>query len=381
MKQLSLLTLALLLALPHRTAEACMNCVNSVTEVKLPFLNSLLLVFTGWLVLTLIFCRPLTKGTRRFYYFGIPFLILGVLVVVPLGMGVPIILCWIIYLPYQILQFFSTRQERIFKNFIPLSVNIIALLLSFTLIFVTTARANTTPELIKSLGGISPFYPATVHQQISRLSQRGPEAVTPLSDTLAANFERYEQVSAYPTARMAYCLREIGGPQAEATLQDIIEHRMKFKDSSSAKWEAAVCCLYAECAGERAVPVLTDILKQAERNQNHFQKRVALIALARTRDQAAIETVLNHVPFLQEDLQADLTSRWSAAMISLTLQALAEGQASQHLIQSPVYHRLMLGLRPELKSESGIVWNQKWDGELDPEALKTHWATILSRKD
>ena len=68
-------------------------------------------------------------------------------------------------------------------------------------------------------------------------------------------------------------------------------------------------------------------------------------------------------------------------MISLTLQALAEGQASQDLIQSPVYHRLMLGLRPELKSESGIVWNQQWDGDLDPEALKTHWSAILNRKD
>lgn len=356
-----------------------MNCVNSVTEVQMPFLNALLLVFTGWLVLTLIFSRPLSKGTRRFYYFGVPILILGVLMVVPLGMGVPVILCWIVYLPYQILRFFSTRQERIFRNLLPLSVNTLALLLSLTLIFVTTARANTTPELIKSVGRISPFYPATVHQQIARLSRRGPEVVAPLSDALAADFERYEQVNAYRTARFAYCLREIGGPQAEATLQDIIEYRLKFEDNSSAKWGTAVCCLYAECAGERAVPVLQRMLNQAEVSQNQFQKRVALIALTRTRDQAAIETVLDHVPFLQEDLQDDLTSRWSAAMISLTLQALAEGKASQDLIQSPVYHRLMLGLRPELKSASGIVWNQKWDGELDPEALKTHWAAILNQ--
>lgn len=378
MKQISLFTLALFLALPQRAAEACMNCVNSVTEVQLPFLNSLLLVFAGWLVVTLIFSRPLSKGTRRFYYFGIPILILGVLMVVPLGMGVPVLLCWIVYLPYQILQFFSTRQERIFKNLLPLGVNILALLLSLTLIFVTTARANTTPELIKSLGGISPFYPATVHRQIARLSERGPEVVRPLSDTLARDFELHERVSAYRTVRIAYCLREIGGPQAEATLQDIIENRMTFKDNSSAKWEAAVCCLYAECAGKRAVPVLQRLLNQAEVSQNLFQKRVALIALARTRDETAVETVLDHVPFLQEDLQDDLTSRWSAAMISLTLQALAEGKTSQDLIQSPVYHRLMLGLRPVLKSASGINWNQKWDGELDPEALKTYWASILN---
>jgi len=297
--------------------------------------------------------------------------------VVPLALGIPILLCWIVYLPYQVLRFFSTRQKRNLKNLIPLSVNSLTLLLSVTLIFVTTARANSTPELIKSLGRISPLYPDTVHRQIALLVKRGSEVVVPLSDSLVQDFDRSEYVNANRTTRIAYCLREIGGARAETTLQDIVEYKMTFQDNSSAKWEAAVCCLYAECAGERAVPILKGLLNQAEISQNNFQKMIALIALVRTQDLGAIETVLDHSPFLQAELQQDLTSRWNASMISLTLQALATGKTRHDLIQSPVYHRLMLGLRPDLKSDSGIIWNQQWDYELDTQALKMHWKTVL----
>ncbi|QDT28891.1 HEAT repeat domain-containing protein [Gimesia panareensis] len=378
MKQLALSTFVLFCLLPPRAAEACMGCVNGVTEVQLPFLNDLLLLFAGWLVLTLIFSRPLTRGTRRFFYFGIPFFILGVLMIVPLALGLPILLCWFVYVLFQILQFFSTRQERILKNLLPLGINVIAILLAVTLIFVNSVRASSTPGIIKTLGGISPFYPQVVHRQMERLIERGPDVVPPLATALVQGLDR-DYISSFRIAQIAYCLSQIDDPQAEATLQDIIEYRMTFQDNSHAKWEAAVCCLYAECAGKRAVPVLRGLLVQGEASQNRYQKFIALIALARTGDPHAVSTVLDHIDFLQEGLNQNYET-WDNKMTHVTLQALAEGQHPADLIASPVYDSLRLGLQPDSTNQSGIEWNEYWNQKIDPTTLKQHWATLLKEK-
>ena len=90
-----------------------------------------------------------------------------------------------------------------------------------------------------------------------------------------------------------------------------------------------------------------------------------------------MHTVLNHVEVLQHQLEDPFTNRGSAAMIRLTLQALAEGQNRDDLKASPIYHRMLLGLRPDHHTQTGIVWNQQWDWERDIPALKNHWSQIL----
>ncbi len=374
MKQIALFTLVLLLLLPARSAEACMNCVNSVTDVHTPFLNSLIGVFFSWLMLMLIFNRPLTKGTKRFFYFGVPVFALGFLVIIPLGVGLAVLFCWIIYLLCRVLPILFRKEETIRKNLIPFGVNALALTVSFILIFVTTTQANSTPGLIKSMGSVSPFYPGTVHSVMSRLIQRGPEVVDPLSETLEKTLDR-DYISPFLPTRIAYCLSEIGSPQAEAVLKQVVAEEIDLSDNENTKWEAAVCCLYADCAGPRAVPVLQTLLERADEKQQF----IPLCALARTGDFTAIETVLEHVDALQKQLKQPFTNRGYAAMIRLTLQALAEGQSPEDLKTSPIYHRMLLGLRPDHQTQTGIVWNQQWDGELDLSALQHHWSQILKQ--
>lgn len=376
MKQVVLLTVVLLLLLPARSAEACMNCVNSVTDVHTPFLNSLIGVFFGWLLITLIFNRPLSTGTKRFFYFGVPVFVLGFLLIIPLGVGLAVLFCWIMFLLYRILQILIKKDDSLRKNLIPFGVNAITLTVSFILIFVTTTQANSTPGLIKSMGSVSPFYPGTVHSVMSRLIQRGPEVVPPLSETLKQTLGR-EHVSPFLPARIAYCLTQIGGPQAEAALKQVVAEQINLNDNENTKWEAAVCSLYADCAGPRAVPVLQTLLERSDEKQQF----IPLCALARTGDFTAIETVLNHVDDLQKQLQQPFTNRGFAAMIRLTLQALAEGQNPEDLKASPIYHRMLLGLRPDHQTQTGIIWNQQWNGELDIPALQDHWSQILNHSE
>ena len=68
-------------------------------------------------------------------------------------------------------------------------------------------------------------------------------------------------------------------------------------------------------------------------------------------------------------------------MIRLTLQALAEGQNPEDLKASPIYHRMLLGLRPDHQTQTGIIWNQQWDGDVDIPALQDHWSQILNHSE
>ncbi|MFH1302449.1 MAG: hypothetical protein ABIK07_15415 [Planctomycetota bacterium] len=61
------------------------------------------------------------------------------------------VLCWVFYLLFRVLQFITIIDKRLRKNVLPFGVNAIALTLSFVLIFITTSRANSTPGLIASL--------------------------------------------------------------------------------------------------------------------------------------------------------------------------------------------------------------------------------------
>lgn len=376
MKQVALFSVVLFLVLPAHAAEACMNCVNSVTDVHTPFLNSLIGVFFIWLLITLIFNRPLSTGTKRFLYFGVPVFVLGFLLIIPLGAGLAVLFCWIIFLLYRIQQILIKKEDSLRKNLIPFSVNAITLTVSFILIFVTTTQANSTPGLIKSLGHVSPFYPGTVHSVMSRLIQRGPEVVDPLSETLGKTLDR-EYIDPFLPTRIAYCLTQIGDPQAEAVLKQVVAEEIDLSDNENTKWEAAVCCLYADCAGPRAIPVLQTLLERSDKKQQF----IPLCALVRTGDFTAIETVLKHVDELQKQLQQPFTNRGFAAMIRLTLQALAEGQSPVDLKVSPIYHRMLLGLRPDHQTQTGIVWNQQWDGDLDIPALQEHWSQILKQSE
>ncbi|WP_232107211.1 hypothetical protein [Gimesia alba] len=295
---------------------------------------------------------------------------------IPMMLALPLVLCWILYLVFRILQLLTNKDEWLRKNLLPFGVNVIALTLSFVLIFVTTSRANSTPALIASLGHISPHYPNSVHNQMSRVIKRGPEVVAPLSTTLEQVLDR-EYISPFRTAQIAYCLSQIGGEQAEAALQQAIEQHITFDDDFYGKWETAVCCLYAESARERAVPTLMNLLNSAEEKQANSQKLIALLALARTQDPAAVETVLDHADFLKTQLLGKNTPYRQTVQINVTLQALSEGQSPADLSASPIYEPLRLGLNPDSRTKTGIKWDDRWNGELDIEALKAHWSAIL----
>lgn len=355
-----------------------MSCANSATEVRVPFLWPLIGIFFGWMVLSLIFSRPLATGVKRFLYFGVPLLILGGLLMIPLAIGALVVLSWVLYLLFRVLQFLTIKDEWLRNNLRPFGVNAIALMLSFVLIFVTTSRANSTPGLIASLGKLGPHSTGSVHNLMSRLIERGSEVVAPLSAALEHDFERFDHVSPYRTVQIAYCLRAIGGAQAEAALKQTVEQRVAFQDRYKTRWETAVCYLYAESARERAVPALMKLLNSAEGEQAGQQKLAALLALARTQDPTAVETVLDHAAFLQEPLKKKQSHHWQTTITRYSLQALAEGQSPADLSASPVYEPLRLGLNPDSRTKTGIKWDDDWNGELDIEALKAHWSALLN---
>ncbi|WP_298862936.1 hypothetical protein [uncultured Gimesia sp.] len=362
----------LFILLPH-TAEACMGCVQSVMKVNFPFLGSLIVIFLVWVVVSFFTGRPVPKGIKRFLYLGIPVIIFSAVTMIPLDL--PVVICWFFYLLFRVFQFLTIKDEWLRENLIPFGVNALTLTVAFISISITTTQANSTPGLIDSLGKIGPHYPGTIQYQISQLTKRGPEVVAPLSAALKQDLDK-EYINSFRIAQIAYCLRQIGGDKAEAALKRTIEKHITFDEDFYGKWETAVCCLYAECAQERAVPTLMELLNSAEGEKADQQRLVALLALARTQDPAAVETVLNHATFLQEQLKKKHTSRWQSVTISVTLQALAEGQAPVDLIASPIYEPLNLGLQSESRTETGINWNQHWRADLDPDALKAKWSQI-----
>ncbi|MDF1744277.1 MAG: hypothetical protein P1V19_11345 [Gimesia sp.] len=376
-RQLEITFLFMLLILLPRTAEACLGCVNSVIAVNFPFLGSLIGVFVSWLVLTLFFNRPLATGVKRFLYLGIPLIVFGAVNVFELGLGFPVVVCWMIYLIFKVLQFLRDKNERLWKNQKQFGINSIALIVAFIFISTTTTQANSTPGLIHSLGKIGPHYPGTIHNQMSRLIKRGPEVVAPLSAALKQDLDK-EYINSFRIAQIAYCLRQIGGDKAEAALKSVIEQHITFDEDFYGKWESAVCCLYAECAQDRAVPTLMELLNSAEGEKADQQRLIALLALVRTQDPDAMDTVLNHVTFLQEQLQKKYIRRWNSIIICVTLQALAEGQSPDDLCASPIYEPLHLGLRSDKQTETAIKWEDHWNEELDTEALKAKWSRLLN---
>lgn len=125
-----------------------MNCVNAAVAVYLPFLGSLILIFAGWLVLSLLFSRPLSKTVKRLLLAGIPFLVLGVLVVIPLVLGLPLLLFWLYFLIKDVIRFFQTKAGEEREPLLPFSINASALLLSLVLIVVTSIFPQNTRQLL-----------------------------------------------------------------------------------------------------------------------------------------------------------------------------------------------------------------------------------------
>lgn len=373
-KQLELIFLFMLIMLLPNTAEACMGCVKSVLAVNFPYLGSLALIFLVWVVVSAFTGKPVPKAIKGFLYFGVPVVVFSVVTMAPLDL--PVLICWIVYLLYRVFEFSKYKEKKLRKNVIPFGVNALALTVSFISICVTTAQANSTPGLIQSLGKVGPHYPGIVHKQMSRVIKLGPEVVPELITALERNFAR-EYSSSYRTAQIAYCLQQIGGEQAEAALKRSIEQHITFDEDFWGKWETIVCCLYAEYAQERAVPVLMGLLNSAKEEQADQLQLIALLALVRTQDLDAIETVLNHATFLQEQFGKEFSGRWNADIVSVTLQALAEGETPADLSASPVYEPLGLGLKPDSRTETGIQWDHRWQKEIDPEALKDKWSQIL----
>lgn len=259
-----------------------------------------------------------------------------------------------------------------------LKLNLLALLVAVVVIPSSYARARSTDGLISSLGHAPPHFPRQCRILISGLIEKGESAVDPLIEALDGEFHESKYVYANRVSQISYCLSQIGGGQVETVLQKVITEQVKFDEDLNWRWEAVVCCSYAECAGERAVPLLVNLHNEATGENGNLQRVVALCALARTQNLEAISVVLDDSDFLSKQLDGEFYyPRWIKSMICLTLQSLVEGRTKTDLVSSPIYEKMWLGIAIHNQSRTTIIWNEKWSNLFDTEAVRGRWSRIL----
>jgi uncharacterized protein with PQ loop repeat len=301
-------------AIAPRRVEACMACVNNATAIQFPFVSFLIAAFVCWLIASYsIHNLRRNRGTddpqegvkigvRSFMYVGIPVLLLGVLILNPLGLGFLVVLIWIGYLLVTTITGFRNRLVDSAYKRNQQRLNLLACLIVVVVIPASYARARSMDGLISSLGHAPPHYPQVCRIPILGLIEKGEPAVEPLIEALDAEFQESGYVDHKRVSQVSYCLSQIGGDEAELALGKVVAEHVSFDENSTWYWEVVACCSYAECAGKRAVPILLRVFNEAEGEYADLQKAVALCALIRTRSPDAVAFVLDNYDFLKKVL-------------------------------------------------------------------------------
>ena len=388
------LVFAVAAAMPRR-AEACMTCMNDATAIQYPFVGVLIGAFVFWIVASYFFHgwrherKPdnpkdaVNFGVRCFTFVGIPVLLFGVLILNPLGLGFFVVLIWMIYLLSTTMSGFTKRRQDLSITKSQFRLNLLSLLIVAVAIPTSYARARSTDGLISWLGHAPPHFSHTSRILISGLIEQGGSAIDPLVEALDAELQQPERASQYRISQISFCLGQIGGDEAESALKRVVSKHTLIDETGEWRGKVVAYCSYAECAGERAVPTLLRVFNDAEGKNAAFQKAVALCALTRPRNADAGAFVLDNYEVLIKQREEESFVRWPDSMISLTVQALAEGTTAVDLVSSPIYRQMIVGIdiqylkSPSRRSGSQIDWNDNWNSQFDVDVARTHWSQVL----
>lgn len=324
-----------------RPALACGACVNQEVRVWLPFAGPLMVLCLLWAASVLVARRILVRrgveaprdaspfrSARRFILTGIPVYI-G-LVVLTLGslLG-PAFIVGVVWLVFVAVSTAKLRRRRERSNgdeekeeegaateaertprmerlaprraLCPraaraaLRLNGIFLALAVVAVPVSYLHARSTARMISLLS-----YPSSGTRSVllPGLIAKGEPAVRPLIDASRRALARDDgrMAKRWVLGGTLHCLGRIGGPEAEAFLEEVVRERVDFADLMDGSWQKTACLAYAECAGKRGAPLLVEVHGRVGESAVREAREAVIEAIRLADPDAAAELVREREP-------------------------------------------------------------------------------------
>ena len=335
MRRTALLALGLLAARP---ARACGACTDQEIRVWLPFAGPVMILCLLWAASVLVARRILARGgadvprdaspfhaARRFLFVGLPicialaFLLQGSILAPALVVGC----VWLCYVAASTAKLWRQRGQakaaaapdtggvdpapearaptiallpaRAAKT--ALALNGIFLALAVVAVTASYVHARSTSRMIRLLS-----YPSSGTKKVllPGLIAKGESAVPALIEASRRALDGESGLAKHwLLSGTLHCLGRIGGPGAEAFLEEVVRERLDFTDQEDVKWQKAACLAYAECAGARAVPLLKKIYEAHKDDAASDGRDAVLETLKKTGSEEAAAFVRDQEAVLE----------------------------------------------------------------------------------
>lgn len=171
---------------------------------------------------------------------------------------------------------------------------------------------------------------------------RGEEAVVPLieaTNEAMANDDQYYRSNIVVHA--SFCLSQIGGPDAEKFLADILKQHREPDDFGYRHGYKAVHFAYARCAGPRAVQDLIHVYERMPKDAEQNDRWIPLVALLTTASKEGVAYVLDHF----DDLLDQMEHAWDGneqRVLQAATECVVFGDDPRALKKIPVYREVSL---------------------------------------
>ena len=240
---------------------------------------------------------------------------------------------------------------------------------------------------------------ATYEIAMPRIVEAGPRAVElllgPANEALQRHGRYAGERGRFSRSRRllatAFCLGEIGGPQAEQWLAHVVRDHVGFEDYYCRTWQPAACYAYARCAHARAVNNLIRLYESLGPAEAQHDSRVCpLMALALTGSRRGVMFVLEHMDDL---LQASAMDDSQEVIVRAVAQALVFGSDPASLENLPVHRELTLAGDTSVIRRSAYAAEFYWTDaskdaikpiaevqaawNADSQGIKRRWAEVL----
>jgi len=288
---------------------ACGGCWDLAVALRWPFVVSWAQALLAWVfvvgALRLVSARwasalGLPTGRTLVKVVLVAFAVWFALGVLSAGSSLwgvfPLLAAWFVYLLVQSVRSLSRWRRDGDRGALPRLVFHACWLLAVGALFVDgVRRAKTLEHMIRFLA-TSPRDMATV--VVPNVVQHGQDAVPLL---VQKTREALEADDLMLLRSCLFCLGQIGGPEAERCLEQVVDRVIAHGDRPPF-WARHAFAAYAECIGPRAVPKL----KQAYERVSDRCKWAVLVALAKTASPEGVAFVFDHIDSLFAGMESGM---------------------------------------------------------------------------
>jgi hypothetical protein len=330
----------------------CVGCLNQGIGIKYPFIDNLLALFAGWIVVSQLvrfvvrkkygseaIAIPAARMLKPFIWAGV-LVAVGALLLWGRALGLLLIAAWLGCLATTLVAACWWRRWAVHAAPF-LFANALAVILAAVIAPYSYKNARSAEGMVNSLG--NPLLSITSTLVIPGVITYGPSAVDPLIEAIERELAS-ESPQPYRLSQLCYCLGQIGGTDAENYLKRLVNERISFADKRFPEWHAVAACAFADCAGPRAVPDLIAIHRKWYGNIYASPAVISLVALVRTADRNAIAYVLDdkYTLFIRDP--TGYGDPCLSRLAYFTLEALLHGKSASDLTSDHLYAVVRVGI-------------------------------------